>query len=133
MVPEDSLPHLREPATCPSPSPDQSRPATPSHFLQIHFNINLSPTSVSSKLSLSIRFPHQKSCTHLSSPHTYYMPRQSHFLDMTTGIIFGEEYLPLSSSLCSFLYSPFTSSLLGPNILLSTCSQTPSVYAPSSR
>jgi hypothetical protein len=35
-------------------------------------------------------------------------------------IIFGEEYRSLSSSLCSFLYSPVISSLLGPNILLST-------------
>jgi hypothetical protein len=30
----------------------------------------------------------------------------------------GEEYRSLSSSLCSFLHSPVTSSLLGPNILL---------------
>jgi hypothetical protein len=28
----------------------------------------------------------------------------------------GEEYRTLSSSLCSFLHSPVTSSLLGPNI-----------------
>jgi hypothetical protein len=35
-------------------------------------------------------------------------------------MIFGEEYRSLSSSLCSLLYSPVTSSLLGPNILLST-------------
>ena len=34
--------------------------------------------------------------------------------------IFGEEYRSLSSSLCSFLYSPITLSLLGPNILLNT-------------
>ena len=32
----------------------------------------------------------------------------------------GEEYISLSSSICSFLYSPVTSSLLGPNILLNT-------------
>jgi hypothetical protein len=32
----------------------------------------------------------------------------------------GKEYRPFSSSLCHFLYSPVTSSLLGPNILLST-------------
>jgi hypothetical protein len=35
-------------------------------------------------------------------------------------IILGEEYKSRSSSLCSFLYSPVTSSLFGPNILLST-------------
>jgi hypothetical protein len=31
----------------------------------------------------------------------------------------GKEYRPLSSSLCNFLHSPVTSSLLGPNTLLS--------------
>jgi hypothetical protein len=32
----------------------------------------------------------------------------------------GKEYRSLSSSLCNFLHSPVTSSLLGPNTLLST-------------
>ena len=32
----------------------------------------------------------------------------------------GEEYKSFSSSLCSLLHSPVTSSLLGPNILLIT-------------
>ena len=39
------------------------------------------------------------------------------FLDHS---IFGEEYRSSSSSLCSFLHSSVTSSLLGPNTLLST-------------
>jgi hypothetical protein len=39
---------------------------------------------------------------------------------LITWIIFGDEYRSLSSSLCSLLYSPVASSLLGPNILLST-------------
>jgi hypothetical protein len=34
--------------------------------------------------------------------------------------ILGEEYKPCSSLLCSFVQPPVTSSLLGPNILLST-------------
>jgi len=41
-------------------------------------------------------------------------------LVLITLTIFGEEYRELSSSLCSFLHSPVTSSLIGPNILLST-------------
>jgi len=40
--------------------------------------------------------------------------------DLITRIIFGEQYRTKSSSLCSLLPSPVTSSLLGPNILLST-------------
>jgi hypothetical protein len=39
---------------------------------------------------------------------------------LITRTILGEQYRSLSSSLCSFLHSPVTSSLLGPNILLST-------------
>ena len=41
-------------------------------------------------------------------------------IDLITRAIFGEKYSSLSSSLCSFLHSPVTSSLWGPNILLST-------------
>jgi len=40
-------------------------------------------------------------------------------LYLITRIIFGEEFKPLRSSLCSFLHSPFILSLLDPNILLS--------------
>jgi hypothetical protein len=39
---------------------------------------------------------------------------------LITRIIFGDEYRSLSSSLCSLLHSPAASSLLDPNILLST-------------
>ena len=41
-------------------------------------------------------------------------------LDFITRTILGEEYKSFSSSLCSFLHSPVTSSPLGPNILLNT-------------
>jgi hypothetical protein len=41
-------------------------------------------------------------------------------LALITLTILGEEYKPCSSSLCSFFQRLFTSSLSGPNILLST-------------
>jgi hypothetical protein len=41
-------------------------------------------------------------------------------LALITLTILGEEYKPCSSSLCSFLQPPVISSLLDPNILLST-------------
>jgi hypothetical protein len=58
--------------------------------------------------------------TPLLSPHTCYMSRPSHFLDLITRKIFVGEYRSLSFSLYSFLHSPVTSSFLGPHILLST-------------
>ena len=41
-------------------------------------------------------------------------------LDLISRTILGEQYRSLISSLCSFLHSPVTLSLLGPNILLNT-------------
>jgi hypothetical protein len=45
------------------------------------------------------------------------MPRPSHSSRFDHPKKLGEEYRSLSSSLFSFLHSPVTSSLLGPNIL----------------
>ena len=45
-------------------------------------------------------------------------------LDLITRITFGEYYISLSSSLCSFLRYPVTTPFLGPNILISTLSCT---------
>ena len=61
-----------------------------------------------------------KTCIHLCSTDTCYMPHHFILLDFITRTILGEEYRTLSSSLCSVFHSPVTSSLLGPNILLST-------------
>jgi hypothetical protein len=47
-------------------------------------------------------------------------PTHPILLNFIIQIIIGEEYRSLSSSLYSFHYSSVTSSLLGPNILLST-------------
>ena len=64
-----------------------------------------------------------------SSTQTVYVSLRSpilatclaHFIHLAfiTWIVFGENYRSWSSSLCNFLQSPFTSSLLGQNIFLS--------------
>jgi len=49
-----------------------------------------------------------------------------------TRTIFCEQYRSLSSSLCSFLHSPLTSSLLGPIFSSTPYFQIPSAYVPHS-
>ena len=94
--------------------------ALTAHFLNIHPNIILPSMPGSSRWSLS-RFPHQNPVyTPLLSPIHATCPAYIMLLDLITQIILGEEHRSLSSSLCSFLNSPVTSYLLGPNVLLST-------------
>ena len=89
-----------------------------SHFLKIHLNIILPSSPGSPKWSRSIRFPHQTP-VYPSPPYVLHAPHLN-LLGFITRTILGEEYRSFSSSLCVFLHSPVTSSLLGPNILLST-------------
>ena len=94
-------------------------PTTPSHFLKIYLNIILPATSWSPQWSLSLRFPHQN-LVHTSSSIRATCPTHLIRLDFITRTILGEEYRSLSSSLCNFLHSPVSPSLLGPNILPNT-------------
>jgi len=94
--------------------------APTSHFLKIHLNIIFPSMLGASKWSHSFRFPHQNPVYTSLLPHTRYMPRYFILLDLITRTMLEEEYRSLSPLLCSFLHSPVTASLLGPNIILNT-------------
>ena len=101
---------------CPPPVPILSQlhpvPTTPSHVLQVHLNIILPSTSGSPQWSLPSGFPTKTLCTPLSSPIRATCPTHLILLDFTTCTILGKEHRFRSSSLCNFLHSPVTSSLL---------------------
>ena len=97
----------------------QSTPTT-SHFLKIHLNIILPSTPGSPKWPLSLTFLYQYTVYALLSPIRATCPAHLNLLDIITRTILSEEYRSWSFSLCSFLQSLVTSSILGPNILLNT-------------
>ena len=121
---------------CPPPVPilSQLHPvyALTSHCLTIRFNIipHLLISLPSGLFPSS--FPHQNPV--YTSTHSIRATFHAHLilLDLITRRIFYNEYRLLSSFLCSFLHSPVTSSLVGPNIPLSILySSTLSLRSPS--
>ena len=111
--------HKRPP---PVPILGQPNPVhiTTSHLLEIRPNIIHPSTPRSPLWSPSLRFPRRDPIHPLYSPIRATCPAHLILLDFITRTILGEEYKSFSSSLCSLLHSPVTSSLLGPNILLNT-------------
>jgi len=116
-----SLPHSQVPATCPYPEPVLSTPnphiPLPEdlcYILSSHLILGL-PSGL-----FSSGFPTKTLYTPLLSPIRATCPAHLILLNFITRKIFGENYRSLRSSLCSFLHSPVTYSLLSKNILLNT-------------
>ena len=103
----------------PIPFPSQIKPvhAPAFHFSKINFNIILPSKSSSSKWSVLVSTTHQTLYAPVLSPPRTTCPTHLILLDL----IFDVEYRSQSSSLCNLPHPP-TSSILDPNISLSTLS-----------
>ena len=117
MEPDGSLLDSQAPATCPYPESDQSIPCPiplPEDPSKYYPPIYIWVFQV-------VSFPQDsppKPFRHL--PHTCYVTRPSHSSRFDHSNNIRRAVQIISSSLCSFLHLPVTSSLLGPNILFST-------------
>ena len=121
MGPEGLLSSSQQPAIYPCTKPDKRSPHHPILFFKLHFNIILPATPIRIfKWSVSFTFPHQNPVAFPFSPIRATFTACLIFLHLITPVIFGEDQKSWSSSLCSLLYHPVTSSHSGPNIILST-------------
>ena len=123
MEPESSLLHSQAPSTCRYPEPDHCSlwpPPPPIRLLEDPFLILFSHLRLRLPSGLvPLGFPTETLYLPSLSPIHTACPVYLILFYFITRIIFGEECGSYSSSLCSLLYSPVTSSPSDPNILLS--------------
>jgi len=97
----------------PAPNPSQLDPVHTPHFTSWRFFYYCPPIYASvSPVGSFPQFNSPNPCTCLSPPHTRYMPRPSHSSRFYHPQNILWAYTTSSSSLCCFLHSPVTSSLL---------------------
>ena len=121
MEPESSIPHSQQPATC--PYPEQYQRSCRSNLLHLRpiFILILPSKPISFKSSLSLNSTNETLHVPLLSTIRITFPAHLIPFDLINRIIIsGEDYRSINSSLCSPLHFPVTSSLLGPNIFLTT-------------
>ena len=111
--------HKRSPPVYPGPAQSPSIYPHPTSLRSILILSTHLRLGLPSGLLLS-GFPSKTQYTPHSSPIRATCPAHLILLDFITRTLLDEEYKSFSSSLCNLLYSPVTSSLLGPNILLNT-------------
>jgi hypothetical protein len=120
MEPEGSLPHSQVPANCPYHDSARSSPYTHIQLPEDPFYYYPPIYAWVSKVIYFLQVSPPKPYILRLSPIRSKCPAHLILLDFISRKILGEQYRSFSSSLCNFLHSPITSSLLGPNILLST-------------
>ena len=121
MEPEGSLPHPQVSTTYHYPEPHQSIPCPHILFHEYSSDYYFPIYATVFQVVSFHQVPYQNPVyAPLLSPIRATRPSHFILLDLITWILFGEEYRSLNSSLCNFLHSPLTPSLIGPHILLST-------------
>jgi len=119
--PKGSLPCSKEPVTGSYSGTDESRPSQP-HTVSLRSTLTLFsylPLRLPSGLFQSC-FPIKISHAFLTYPMRATCFIHLNFFDLITLKVSGEEQKFWKSWLCSLIHPPAPSSLLGPNILLST-------------
>ena len=115
MLPVGPIMHSQVHFAWPSPETTRCSPCPTSHFLLLQLNIIILSTPVSSKCSLSFRFPQLNPVYASPVHHMRYIPAHLIPLILITQTILGEQYRILSS--CDFLHPPITASILGSNAI----------------